>query len=579
VRSTPRHVLVVLSAALACADAPSVEVQAAIGPDAAQGPDPIAARRLLAQIHAPTAPAPTQTRFVATAPRDADDLDALVEAIRAGPDDEVGSAARNLAATPAPLWPQLRALLLAARARPKGEYVSVLSVIGGDVPNRYGHFALHWKKAHGYPVRVSEDWYEDLLALPSSRISPALAEVYRDTLLTCAALRAAAAIGASDEARAREIVDTLLDAGYIHAGTFRDEVSRALASVGPNAIATLLRASVPPDAADEESTPYRRAQFARFVLDKMDRTLPGRAVEAVADRPALLRETLAALGETRDPEAASVLLAHVDVPDPAVRLAARTAVLAWVEGPAPTRARRTLRLLGGGTTTGNAHLTYRGMIAVALRKKLEEELPAALEPPCAAQRQGVPDPECEAQPRRHAVALFEHLDRARASRRDAEIEAALAAGDPTRAVEHLDEVLTDVATSPRAREIAQTYAKAISVAQDDGDLARAARLERKRAVVLAAVDPGASTRARALALVAESQLDAVDGPGRRMLLRRAVDLAPGEPRVVAELARAGLDEAGVGVDRKPLWRGLALLALGLSALWILGGQLRQPRVR
>ena len=101
-------------------------------------------------------PTPAKTR---------EQLFAQLEALREGPMDEVGLITRNLAFADPGLWPEIRDELLAERKRPKREYKQVLAVIGGDVPNRYGHFNLHWKLAHGYDVRVSEDWFEDLLAL------------------------------------------------------------------------------------------------------------------------------------------------------------------------------------------------------------------------------------------------------------------------------------------------------------------------------------------------------------------------------------------------------------------------------
>ena len=63
------------------------------------------------------------------------------------------------------------------------------------MPNRYGHFELGWKRAHGFTVKLSEDWYGDLLALPPARVSKVFRGIYRDCVVTAALLRAAAQIG------------------------------------------------------------------------------------------------------------------------------------------------------------------------------------------------------------------------------------------------------------------------------------------------------------------------------------------------------------------------------------------------
>src|SRR5690606_6880752 len=168
-------------------------------------------------------------------PRDRAEFEALQDEIRRGPIDELGGPARRLAEAPASSWPAIREALLADRRAPKGDYRTVLAVIGGDVPDRYGHFAIAWKKKHGHPVLLSEDWFEDLLAMPRSRISAPLLPVYRDCVLQTALLRAARNLG-RDPALADAVVETLLDAAYHHHGTFRDEVSRALADVGAEGI-------------------------------------------------------------------------------------------------------------------------------------------------------------------------------------------------------------------------------------------------------------------------------------------------------------------------------------------------------
>ncbi|MCH9688922.1 MAG: hypothetical protein K0V04_46240, partial [Deltaproteobacteria bacterium] len=133
-------------------------------------------------------------------PTDAEQLASLINAVRTAPLDELGGPARRLAAASATVWPQVREALLADRKAPKGDYRALLDAIGGDVPNRYGYFARAWKKAHGFSVKLSTDWFEDLLMLPPGRISGGLRAVYRDTVIQVAMARAASAIGRDDPA-------------------------------------------------------------------------------------------------------------------------------------------------------------------------------------------------------------------------------------------------------------------------------------------------------------------------------------------------------------------------------------------
>src|SRR5690606_24621572 len=308
-------------------------------------------------------------------PTDARQLQQLVEALRHAPLDEIGGPARRLAAAGPAVWPEIRAALLAERRAPRGDYRSLLDAIGGDVPNRYGHFARAWKKAHGYAVKLSEDWFEDLLLLPPGRISSGLRGVYRDCVLQTALLRAAAVVGREDPALTGEVVAALLDVAYAHGGLFRDEVGRAIVALGDEAVPHLLVESLEADADDREDEAALRAAYARLQLDKMDRLHPQRATAAVRDDPRRLSLVLHAYATVRPGEAAAVLLDFADVGDPVVRRAARAAFTAYVEGPPPQAERRTIRLLGGGTSTARAHLTHRQRAALAIRERMQAEVP------------------------------------------------------------------------------------------------------------------------------------------------------------------------------------------------------------
>src|SRR5690606_11087214 len=67
-------------------------------------------------------------------PRTPGEFEALVEALRRSPIDELSGPAQRLTQAPASLWPEIRAALFEERRAPKGDYRTVLAVIGGDVP-------------------------------------------------------------------------------------------------------------------------------------------------------------------------------------------------------------------------------------------------------------------------------------------------------------------------------------------------------------------------------------------------------------------------------------------------------------
>ena len=515
-------------------------------------------------------------------PRPAADADALAAQLRAlaeGQLDEVGLLTRNLALADPAVWPEIRGTLLAERKHPKREYKQVLGVIGGDVPNRYGHFDLHWKKAHGYDVRVSEDWFEDLLALEPARISKSLRPVYRETLQTVALLHAAAHVARTDPNLVGEVVATLLDAAYIHDGTFRDEVGRAVDSIGDTAIPHLLRESVVADDWKEGSPEERRAAYARYCLDRMDRLHPSRALAAVAHDRRLLADTLLAYAEVRDGEAAPLLLDWVDADAPGVRRAARQAFDAYVTGPAPQVRRKAIRLFNGATSTQRAELSYREHARLAIRERLGKADEALLEPECQLWLAGgIIDAECEGQPERLFDAYLEHLDDRRLARRDAIVTRALSSKDRFEGAAMLDTLLTDGSDPLEPDLVAPFYVEVATEAEAAGERDRAAQLLRKSAMLLADAEP---ERARALtvdALVLEARADGLDPAGRAMLLGTARDLEPEAPAVAAALSELDTER---GQSTDPLRERLAWTVLALAAAlglltWV-GGRLHRPR--
>lgn len=521
-----------------------------------------------------------------TPPRTPEEFADRVEQLRTTPLDNLELPARALARTPATLWPQVRERLLAERPHRKQDYRVLLSLIGGDVPNRYGHFERAWKRAHGHKVKLSEDWYEDLLALDRSRVQPIFDEIFRDCVLETALLQAASTIGAEPE-RAGEVVDVLLAAAYVHTGTFRDEVGRAIRRIEDPAVPHLLRRSIrptPPDSLDEkeraafeESEEVKQAEYAEYQLDQMDRLLPHRAIAAVREHPRQLAALLAAYGARRPSQAAAPLLEFVDAELHRVREAARDAALAYVTGPAPKTRRKTLRLLGGQTTRAKAERSFRDAARLALRARLAEDAPELLPTECELlDERGAIDEACERQPERMAQEYFALLDGRRAAREHDKLQRALQRESLTQTVEELDQLLANnpefVRRAPdRIELVAPVYEAAIADARAQGDWTRAARTLRKLSVITGPID---AERGRALqqqALLAEAKAPELPREGRRMLLSTASALDPRRPEVVHAIATLERDDtAGIGLDpTRATWlasglAGLLLLLLGLG---------------
>ncbi len=502
-------------------------------------------------------------------------FEATIAAIRKGPIDELAPAIRKLAQADASLWPEIRALLLAERKHGKREYKHVLAPIGGDVPNRYGTFDLHWKQAHGYSVKLSDDWYEDLLALEPARVTKGLQPVLRETLLTCALLQAAPRIAASDPHRVAEVVETLLDAAYVHEGTFRDEVGRSLDAIGNPAIPWLMQASVVPENAKEGSPEERRASYAAYCLDRMDRLHPQRAIEAVADDRRLLAAVLRNFALTREGDAAPILLEWIDSDAPGVRRAAREAFLAYVSGPLPKLRRKSIRLFGGRTTEKVAELGYREHARLAIRALLAKQAPDLLEPECKLFLPGHEvDATCERQPERLFRAYVAQLDARRSARRDAQITTALAQTDHEVGATMLDALLTDGGEPTDPSLLAPYYGEVAATLADRGERARAAQLLRKSAMLIAEIEPARARELTVDALVLEAEAEGVDERGRAMLLSTASELDPSSPTVAASMRRIAVErDALKGPLRRRLTTSVLVLLAALALLGLVGRKL------
>lgn len=574
-----------------CRDAaPEVEIATHVGPSHARH-DPQAQRRharevattVLAGILSRPSPEPAERLLALDEPLhppvDPEQLAAAIAAVRELPLDEIGGPARRLAAADPRVWPELRAALLAERKAPKADYRALLDLVGGDVPNRYGHFERAWKKAHGFEVKLSQDWFEDLLSLSTGRVAAGLRAVYRDCVLETALLRAASAVAKADPALAGDVVAALLDAAYAHDGTFRDEVGRAIVAIGDEAVPHLLRASdyAGPSRPGREDPAALRAEYARLQLDKMERLHPGRATDAVRDDPRRMVALLDAYAQVRPGEAASVLLELADAADPAVRTAARGAFMAYVEGPPPTARARTIRLLGGGTSTALAQLSYRQRATLAIRERVGADVPRLLErePECEVRREdGTMDEACLGQPERLTRAYFAWLADRRHAADEQALAAALAEPDAHARVEALDRLLAGNPSLEGAERLVPVYQQAADAALAEGDAARAGQLLRKAAQLCPPAQADDAKALRVRALLAEASVPRLQREGRRMLLASALALAPEDPQIGAALEAIDAREGRVAPGR---WAPLAGVVVGLWGLGALGSWWRRRR--
>lgn len=589
--STPRPIMLVLALALggtSCSEpAPTVEISTYVGPSYART-DAKARHESVVKVlqtvlderrpdPRPTGPDGSLTHDEPVhPPTNAEQFASLMQAVRTAPLDEIDGPARRLAAADPAVWPQVRQYLQAERRAPRGDYRSLLRAIGGDIPNRYGHFALAWKKAHGHAVKLSQDWFSDLLTLPAGRISRGLRAVYRDCVLLTALLRAAASIGAQDPALTGEVVALLLDMAYRDQGIFRDEVGRAVVRVGDEAIPHLWIESMRPRGRRKkdkrEDIPVLRAEYARLQLDKMDRLHPQRATAAVREDPRLLARVLHAYGTARPGEAAAVLLGFADAEDPTVRAAARAAFIAYVDGAPPPAKGRTIRLLGGGTGRALSHLSFRQRAGLAIRERMAAEVPDLLEPECEVQREdGSLDRWCEDQPQRLTARYFAGLDERRAEADAQAIAGALAEPDVDQRVRTLDRLLAGNPNLALGAQLVPVYRDAAQAAIERGEAARAGQLLRKAARLAEREAPQDGEALRIHALLAEASVPDLTPEGRRMLLSSARSLAPHDPRIgraLWALDRTTTDPAPTRTRITPVMGMVAgLWGLGFMGSW------------
>ncbi len=521
-------------------------------------------------------------------PADARAFARLVEQLRRAPLEELAVPVHNLAHSQASVWPELKAELLGERAGSKTQFTAILNLIGGDVPNRYGHFARSWKRNHGYSVKLSEDWFADLQRIPPGQISGPMRKVYRDALLTVALAHGAARIAREEPALAGEVVEALLDLAYLHGGTFRDEIGRAIHSIGDEAVPPLVRASVEPSVPRDDDPRRLRARYASYNLDRLDRLAPSSALAAASADARRLRELLDAYGEAKPGDAAGPILERVDHVDPEIRGAARRAFSAYVEGPPPRMRVKLVRRLGGVVERRQAQLSYRALATLAIRDRVAAELPEQLEEECEIRREdGSYDQRCLDQPKRLTKLLYAALDEERERERRTRLEAALA--EASNEPEETESTIDAVLASADFGELGESLEDLRPTLRDfyigrarsfEDPIEQASRL--RKAASLARGKQADALRARALAF--ESRHAGVTELGAEMLRRRALEMDPSLASILDadasphELAGTQIARSGAPT-RSRFWLawGLAMAVLGALA-WLGGRRRRRERV-
>jgi len=505
------------------APAPAVEVRTAVG-NRFERSDAELQRTVRAEVEQSSvlAPETTATRVVVPVPavfhppRTEAELEALIESIRKGPVDDMAGPAQRIARSDPALWPSIKVALQEPRPAGKVDYQAVLDAIGGDVPDRYGRFTRTWKLAHGHSVKLSRDWFADLLALPRTLVSPALLPVYRDCVIEVALLQAATfAARGSDPGTTADIVDTLLEVAYAHGGTFRDEVGRAIEGIGDLAIPRLILRSIVSPTDDEAA--QRRAQYALYNLGRMNRLHAEQALASVRHDPRLLMATLTAYGTATVEDATESILEFVDDPNPEVRKAARHAFEPYLNGTAPPVRHQKVRRLGGTLVETRGSLTYRERAIQSL----------------AARTAALPLP---TDPLHRWTGYLQHLDACRQNDAEQRILAALHESRLEDAVGLLDRLLIESPELAGRSQVASVFARFGQQLERSGQWSQAAAQYRKAAVLTST--SSVATPLHVAALLNEAQVSGSSSVGRPMLLERARALAPEHPFIHQAALRA-----------------------------------------
>jgi tetratricopeptide (TPR) repeat protein len=422
------------------------------------------------------------------------------------------------------------------------DYKALLQFLGVEVPDRHGRF--------NQPARNPElDWLEGLLALPVEKLSRPLHQVYADTTLQVALIRALAGTGHHDAPV------SLLRFAYRHRSAFKDECGRQIRSMGVHAVPGLVRAR-----ALRDDLAYKIVRYAAYQLDRIDCARPEKALKQ-AD-PELRAEILHAYGEVRDPTAVAAVLRYTDAASRRVRRAARWATLRYVSGRPPKVVKRKLKLPGGRETSAERalYLTYRQMAY----RTVVDRLAAELQTPDRSLEQVKRSLQQEGEARFLAERLFATLDRKRERSQQRALEQAIElakSGKLDQAIARFDNLLAIDPYHPRRQQLAEHYFRRGRQLQDEGNHRRAAILLTK-AIHLA---PEASfvEEAKALRSLAAALAQKPESRAGEQRVLAALALAPDLP--ATKLARQNLERLR---DR----RGWLVVLLGAGlALCLMAG--------
>lgn len=353
--------------------------------------------------------------------------------ITAGSNSARLAAVDELAGLGAAAVPALTELLARPRRSTEDERREVLREIRADIPDEKGRFASRRRRSKEEVItRDDYDWLAALAELPPQM--PGLGEVMADVAL----IRALAA------SKQIEAADPILDFAFDDIGIlYRDECGRYLRNMAPYSFPTLIANS----GSKRQHAAQRR--YAGYQLDRMDRSLPQKALDHASVDENLKIAVLEAYGQTKLREAVAAVLAVTNDPASRVRQAARTAWMAYVTGPEPPPApKRRLQLPGGKLTDEEEPLwlTYRELADVELRRVYEETIGDR--------------PSRRASLKELSELLFAHYDALRAERLAAEYRQAAAvaeAGKWAEAVQAYDRILAQRPEHPERASMARAY--------------------------------------------------------------------------------------------------------------------------
>ena len=262
--------------------------------------------------------------------------------------------ATELAALGADAIPDLTEFLARKRSSENSQRRALLRAIKADLPDKKGRFRTPARGKDKANSGDDFDWLQELAGHDDQ------AAGYPDVFADVATLRALA--GSSKPAAAGAMLDfTFTDTGLI----YRDEVGRYLRKMSPYSLPTLIVVSQ-----DSKKSRSQRG-YANYQLDRLDRDDPNRALAYASTDTELLLTMLAAYAESKHREAIFPLLRYSDHAAPAVRAAARAALLSYVTGKKPKDApKRKLSLPGGRFTAKEQPLwmNYRELATVIIRR-------------------------------------------------------------------------------------------------------------------------------------------------------------------------------------------------------------------